>query len=35
MLAAGLRVLRVTDRQLEGEPIAIVARIAPALRADI
>jgi len=35
MLAAGLRVLRVTDRQLEGEPIAIIARIAQALRADI
>jgi very-short-patch-repair endonuclease len=32
MLAAGLRVLRVTDRQLEDEPIAVVAHIAQALR---
>jgi very-short-patch-repair endonuclease len=32
MVAAGLRVLRVTDRHLEHEPIAIVARIAQALR---
>jgi very-short-patch-repair endonuclease len=32
LLAAGLRVLRVTDRQLENEPIAVVARIAQALR---
>jgi very-short-patch-repair endonuclease len=30
--AAGLRVLRVTDRQLENEPIAVAARIAQALR---
>jgi very-short-patch-repair endonuclease len=32
LVAAGLRVLRVTDRQLEREPIAVVARIAQALR---
>ncbi len=32
MLAAGLRVMRVTDRQLEDEPIAVTARIAQALR---
>ena len=31
LLAAGLRVMRVTDRQLTGEPIAIAARIAQAL----
>jgi len=35
MLAAGLRVMRVTDRHLTDEPIAVVARIAQALRADI
>ena len=35
MLAAGLRVLRVTDRQLEDEPIAVTARIAQALQASI
>jgi very-short-patch-repair endonuclease len=34
MLAAGLRVLRVTDRQLEDEPIAVTARIAQALNAN-
>lgn len=32
LLANGLRVLRVTDRQLTNEPIALVARIAQALR---
>ena len=32
MLAQGLRVLRVTDRQLEGEPVAVAARIAMSLR---
>jgi very-short-patch-repair endonuclease len=32
LVAAGLRVLRVTDRQLEREPIAVVTRIAQALR---
>lgn len=31
-VANGLRVLRVTDRQLTNEPIAVVARIAQALR---
>jgi very-short-patch-repair endonuclease len=35
LIANGLRVMRVTDRQLTHEPIAIVARIAQALRADI
>jgi len=35
MLAAGIRVMRVTDRHLTDEPIAVVARIAQALRADI
>jgi very-short-patch-repair endonuclease len=32
MVANGIRVLRVTDRHLEHEPIAIVTRIAQALR---
>jgi very-short-patch-repair endonuclease len=32
MLAAGLRTLRVTDRQLTNEPIALVARIAQSQR---
>lgn len=32
MVAEGLRVLRVTDRQLKHEPVAVVARIAQALR---
>lgn len=32
MLANGLRVLRVTDRQFKSEPVAIAARIAMALR---
>ena len=32
MVAAGLRVLRVTDRHLVHEPIALTARIAQALR---
>lgn len=32
LLAAGLRVLRVTGRQLENEPVAVAARIAQALR---
>jgi very-short-patch-repair endonuclease len=32
MLANGLRVMRVTDRHLEDEPVALVARIAQALR---
>jgi very-short-patch-repair endonuclease len=32
LVAAGYRVLRVTDRQLLDEPIAVVARIAQALR---
>jgi very-short-patch-repair endonuclease len=32
LLAAGLRVMRVTDRHLEDEPIAVTARIAQALR---
>ena len=32
LIANGLRVLRVTDRQLTNEPIAVVARIAQALR---
>jgi very-short-patch-repair endonuclease len=32
LLAAGYRVLRITDRQLLGEPVAVVARIAQALR---
>jgi hypothetical protein len=32
MLAAGLRTLRVTDRQLTNEAIALVARIAQTLR---
>jgi very-short-patch-repair endonuclease len=32
MVAAGLRVLRVTDRQLRNEPVALVARIAQSLR---
>jgi very-short-patch-repair endonuclease len=33
MVAHGLRVIRVTDRQLKREPIAVAARIAQALRA--
>ena len=33
MLANGLRVIRVTDRQLKYEPVAVAARIAMALRA--
>jgi very-short-patch-repair endonuclease len=32
LLANGLRVMRVTDRQLRGEPVAVVARAAQALR---
>jgi very-short-patch-repair endonuclease len=32
LVAAGYRVIRVTDRQLLGEPIAVIARIAQALR---
>jgi very-short-patch-repair endonuclease len=32
MLANGLRVMRVTDRHLEDEPVALAARIAQALR---
>ena len=32
MVANGIRVLRVTDRHLEEEPIAVVARIAQSLR---
>jgi very-short-patch-repair endonuclease len=32
LIANGLRVLRVTDRQLTNEPIALVARVAQALR---
>ena len=32
MLAAGLRTLRVTDRQLTNEPIALTARIAQTMR---
>jgi very-short-patch-repair endonuclease len=32
MLANGLRVIRVTDRQLKHEPVAVAARIAMALR---
>ncbi|MGH2881333.1 MAG: DUF559 domain-containing protein, partial [Solirubrobacteraceae bacterium] len=32
LLAAGIRVMRVTDRQLENEPIAVTVRIAQALR---
>lgn len=32
LLAAGLRVMRVTDRHLEDEPVAVVVRIAQALR---
>jgi len=31
LIAAGYRVLRVTDRQLQNEPIAVIARIAQAL----
>jgi very-short-patch-repair endonuclease len=31
LVAAGLRVLRVTDRQLKYEPVAVAARIAQAL----
>ena len=31
LLAAGIRVLRITDRQLKHEPIAVAARIAQAL----
>ncbi len=33
MVAHGLRVIRVTDRQLKREPVAVAARIAQALRA--
>jgi very-short-patch-repair endonuclease len=33
LVAAGYRVLRVTDRQLLDEPLAVIARIAQALRA--
>ena len=33
LLAAGYRVIRVTDRQLLDEPLAVIARIAQALRA--
>src|SRR5579884_3787155 len=33
MVAHGLRVIRVTDRQLKHEPVAVAARIAMALRA--
>ncbi len=32
LLAAGIRVLRITDRQLKHEPIAVAARIAQALQ---
>lgn len=32
MVAHGLRVIRVTDRQLKHEPVAVAARIAQALR---
>jgi len=32
MLAAGLRTLRVTDRQLTREPVALIARIAQTMR---
>lgn len=32
LLAAGIRVLRITDRQLEHEPIAVAARIAQAFQ---
>ena len=32
LVAAGIRVLRITDRQLKHEPIAVAARIAQALR---
>jgi very-short-patch-repair endonuclease len=32
LLAAGYRVIRVTDRQLLDEPLAVIARIAQALR---
>ena len=32
LVAAGIRVLRITDRQLKHEPIAVVARIAQALQ---
>jgi very-short-patch-repair endonuclease len=35
LLAAGIRVLRITDRQLTNEPIALVARTAQALRTPI
>jgi very-short-patch-repair endonuclease len=35
LLAAGIRVLRITDRQLMNEPIALVARIAQALRTPV
>jgi very-short-patch-repair endonuclease len=33
LVAAGYRVIRVTDRQLKDEPLAVIARIAQALRA--
>ena len=32
LVAAGYRVIRVTDRQLKHEPLAVIARIAQALR---
>lgn len=32
LVAAGIRVMRITDRQLENEPIAVTVRIARALR---
>jgi very-short-patch-repair endonuclease len=32
MLAHGLRVMRVTDRQFQTEPVAVAARIAIALK---
>jgi very-short-patch-repair endonuclease len=35
LIAHGIRVMRVTDRQLTSEPIAITARIAQALQTDI
>jgi hypothetical protein len=33
MLANALRTMRVTDRHLEHEPVALAARLAQALRA--
>jgi len=35
LMANGIRVMRVTDRQLTGEPIAIATRIAMALNANM